>query len=161
MLNEKLLNLLNQQVNKELYSSYLYFTMSNHLHELSFYGASNWFKKQASEEFEHATKLMDYIHQENGKVHLEAIKVEPFKFQTLKEAFEITLKHEQYVTSLIHDLFALARELKDYRSELFLTWFVNEQSEEENSVNTLLEKINLIGDCKNLLLKFDSELASR
>ena len=129
MLNKKVAELMVNQVNKELYSSYLYLAISNYYAEEGLNGFASWFKKQAAEESEHADKFMEYLHDNDEKVVLETIEAYKGKFKDYKEPLTLQLSHEKYVTSLINDIYTAAIEAKDYRSLNFLNWFITEQAE--------------------------------
>ncbi len=144
MLNTKMEAALNKQVNAELWSAYLYLSMSYDMQDKGFGGFASWFAKQAEEEFEHATKFMEFIGSMDGRVKLMPIDEVRQEWNSPKDAFEDTLLHEKKVTAMIHGLMDLAIELKDYASQSLLKWYVDEQVEEEDTArNTLsaLEKI--------------------
>ena len=153
MLNEKVVALLNQQVNKEFYSAYLYLEISNFYDSISLDGFANWFMIQAQEERDHA--MLFY------KVQLEAIDKPDKVFADKKAPLAATLEHEMYVTSLINDIYAAAYEARDFRSMQFLDWFVKEQGEEEKNANDLIAKMELFGDDAKSLYMLNSELAAR
>ena len=161
MLKPNVEKALNEQVNKELYSAYLYQAMSAHSANIGLEGVANWLDIQAQEEMSHARKMYDYILECGGKVNLEAIDKPDTDYQTAKDMFNKTLEHEKLVTASINDLVYLAREERDYATEIFLSWFVTEQVEEEASVNAIIDKLNLIGDGGNGIFMLDKELASR
>ena len=124
-------------------------------------GVANWFTLQFHEEQEHAMKFMEYMAARGSKVELQPIEKVDTSWSTLKEAFEETLAHEKVVTGLINDLVTLAREEKDYATENMLQWFVSEQVEEEESVQEILDALNLIGDKGHAIYMFDKELGKR
>lgn len=152
---------LNEQVNKELYSAYLYQAMSAHAANIGLEGVANWMDIQAQEEMTHTRMFYDYILEHGGKIDFMAIEKPESDYQTIKDMFEKTLEHEQKVTTSINDLVYLAREERDYATEIFLSWFVTEQVEEEASVNAIIDKLNLIGDGGNGIFMLDKELAAR
>ena len=160
MLSKKLENAINKQINAELWSAYLYLSMSNHYTHEGLSGVANWFTLQFHEEQEHAMKFMEYMAARGSKVELQPIEKVDTSWSTLKEAFEETLAHEKVVTGLINDLVTLAREEKDYATENMLQWFVSEQVEEEESVQEILDALNLIGD-KGHAIYVDKELGRR
>ena len=147
MLNEKVVALLNQQVNKEFYSAYLYLEISNFYDSISLDGFANWFMIQAQEERDHAMLFYRYL--------LNNV------FADKKAPLAATLEHEMYVTSLINDIYAAAYEARDFRSMQFLDWFVKEQGEEEKNANDLIAKMELFGDDAKSLYMLNSELAAR
>ena len=161
MLSKKLENAINKQINAELWSAYLYLSMSNHYTHEGLSGVANWFTLQFHEEQEHAMKFMEYMAARGSKVELQPIEKVDTSWSTLKEAFEETLAHEKVVTGLINDLVTLARGEKDYATENMLQWFVSEQVEEEESVQEILDALNLIGDKGHAIYMFDKELGKR
>jgi len=161
MLNEKIQKALNEQLNLELSSSYEYLAMSAFFETLNFSGFASWMKVQSTEESIHANKIYDYILMAGGKVELAQINKPSLPYKTPKDAFEATYKHEQKVTASIHNLVGLAIELKDYATNNFLQWFVNEQVEEEANASKILERIKMIEDSKGGLLYLDKELGKR
>lgn len=161
MLNEKVSKLLNEQINHELYSAYLYLDISNYYKENGLDGFANWYKIQAQEERDHAMLFMEYMQNNGLKVTLEAIGKPDEKFENLKMPLEIALKHEFFVTSLIHNIYGQAVEVKDYRTTQFLEWFVKEQGEEETNADGLVKKMELFGSDSKGLYLLDAELATR
>ena len=145
---------LNGQINNEMYSAYLYMSMSACAHTMGLKGFGNWFMVQYHEEMLHAMKMVEYIQRQNGQPQL----------LTLKDAldlFEKTLEHEHFITKCIHDLVALARAEKDPATEIFLHWYVNEQIEEEENDNDILAQLKIIKNDAQGLLMLDRELAAR
>ncbi|MDG6243641.1 MAG: ferritin [Methanolobus sp.] len=161
MLSENMTEALNGQINKEMYSAYLYMDMSAHCTYEGLGGFANWFMVQYQEEMSHAMKIYDYINEQGGKVVLNAIEKPPGTFGTPLEMFEATLKHEQFITKSIHELVELAYEEKDYATQIFLQWFVTEQIEEEANDNELIAKLKLVGNDGNGLFMLDRELEAR
>ncbi|MDE6074020.1 MAG: ferritin [Muribaculaceae bacterium] len=161
MLNNKLEEALNKQINAEFWSAYLYLSMSLNFENAGLTGIANWFKIQFQEEQAHAQIFMDYVNKRGGRVELQPIDAVPTKWDTPLSAFEDTLKHEKVVTSLINNLFALAEEVRDYASRDRIMWFVTEQVEEEDSANTLIEKLRRVGNDGMGLYLIDQELATR
>ncbi len=160
-LSEKMEKALNEQVNKEFYSSYLYLSMSAYCESLNYSGFANWLKKQAQEELEHAMKLYEYIFERRGRAVLEAIDKPPSEWKDLVDVFENVLKHEEEVTKSIYKLMDLAKEEKDYATESMLKWFVDEQVEEEASAEDILQKLKMAEGNKNALFALDRALAQR
>jgi ferritin len=152
---------LNKQVNAELWSAYLYLSMSYDMSDKGFPGGASWFAKQAAEEFEHATKFMEFITSRDGKVKLEPIEGVRQEWNSLKDAFEDSLLQEKKVTERIHELMDLAVELKDYAAKNLLNWFVDEQVEEEDSARTNLQALEKIKDDMAALFIFDKQLGKR
>ncbi|MEZ5336165.1 MAG: ferritin [Methanolobus sp.] len=161
MISEKMIDALNGQINKEMYSAYLYMDMSAHCTNVGLDGFANWFMIQYEEEMTHAMKIYGYINDQGGKVVLEAIEKPPGKFGTPLEMFEATLKHEQFITKSIHELVDLANQEKDYATQIFLQWYVTEQIEEEANDNEIIAKLKLVGSDGNGLFMLDKELAAR
>ena len=161
MLNEKILKALNQQLNLELLSSYEYLAMSAFFENADLSGFASWMRIQSKEETTHADKIYDYILLTNSKVELTQINAPGFVYTGPKEAFEAAYRHEQKVTASIHNLVGLAMDAKDYATNNFLQWFVNEQVEEESNALKILERIKMIEDSKGGLLYLDKELAKR
>jgi ferritin len=161
MLSQKMQDAINEQINKELYSAYMYLSMAAYCEDANLPGSARWMSAQANEEVEHAMKFFGYVNERGGRVVLKAIDQPSIEFQGLLDVFERTLEHEQYVTSLIHDLYALALEEKDYASQTFLQWFIDEQVEEEASATEIVETLKMIGDKGHALVMLDRQLGSR
>ena len=161
MINEKLQEAFNYQINKELYSEYLYLAMKAYFQELNLQGFVNWFDVQVQEEHAHAMGMYNYLIERGGKVELQAIDKPEVEGNTPLEIFEHVLRHEEYVTSLINKLMDVAEDVKDRAAISFVDWYIKEQVEEEASVNNVLATLKLIGEDKNALLLFDKDLATR
>lgn len=161
MVSKKLEKAINEQINAELWSAFLYLSMSMHFEHEGLPGVANWFKMQFMEEQDHAHKFMNYLNAKGNKVELKAIDKVDVSWDSVLHAFEETLKHERIVTGLIHELVALAREEKDYATENMLQWFVDEQVEEEETAQGLIDGLRLIGDNGFGLYTFDKDLAKR
>lgn len=161
MLSKTLQDAMNEQIKNELYSAYLYLSMSAYCEASNLPGFAHWMQMQAQEEVTHAMKFFDFIHERGGRVVLQAIDQPPVEFQSPLEVFEQTLEHEQKVTGLINDLYALAVQEKDYASQAFLQWFVTEQVEEEANATQIVETLKLIGDKGHALLMLDREMGRR
>jgi ferritin len=161
MLGEKIQAALNEQLNAELYSSYLYLAMSADFSASDLAGFANWTRVQAREELMHGMKFYDYINERGGRVSLREIITPQKEWESPKAAFEHIYSHEQKVTGLINDLVDMAISEKDHATNNFLGWFVAEQVEEEGSANAVLKKLDLIGDDPSGLLMLDQELALR
>lgn len=161
MLDKKVVELLNQQVNKEFYSAYLYLDFSNYYFDQGLDGFGNWYKIQAQEERDHAMLFIQYLQNNGEKVTLEAIDKPAVELVSAKAVLAEGLKHEQYVTSLIHNIYDAAYSVKDFRTMQFLDWFVKEQGEEENNADNLVKKFELFGDDPKSLYMLDSELGAR
>lgn len=161
MLNNKIQDALNEQINAEYWSAYLYLAMGMHFDTEGLSGVANWFKIQFQEEQAHATIFMNYINQRGYRVELKAIDAVPTSWASPLEAFKATLEHEQKVTALINNLYALAESEHDYATRDRLAWFVSEQVEEEDNARQLIDKFTLIGNDGMGLYMLDQELGSR
>lgn len=161
MLDKKIEKALNEQINKEMYSAYLYMAMSADTTHKGLDGFANWFMVQYQEEMEHAMRIYNYIQEQGGKVILDEIEQPPSSFDDPLDMFKKTLEHEQFITKSIHDLVALARKENDYATEIFLQWFVTEQIEEEANDNEIIDKLKMVGNKGNGLYMVDRELAQR
>jgi len=161
VLSERMTGALNEQINKEIYSAYLYLSMSAHSTFVGLKGFANWFMVQYQEEMVHVMKIYDYINNQGGQVKLLAVEQPPTEFGSPLEMFEKTLEHEKFVTKCINDLVDLAIKEKDHASNIFLQWFVTEQIEEEANDNEIISKLKLVGKGGNGLFMLDKELAAR
>ena len=160
-MNDKVAALLNDQINKEFYSAYLYLDMANFYSRKGLDGFANWYEVQAKEEQDHAMLMYQYLHNNGETVTLEAIGKPDKTFETLMDPLKAGLEHEQYVTSLINAIYEAAQEANDFRTTQFLDWFVKEQGEEEKNSRDLISKMELFGDDARSLYMLNSELASR
>ena len=161
MISEKLQNAFNDQINKELYSEYLYLAMKTYFLEQNLMGFVNWFDVQVQEEHAHAMGMYDYLNERGGSIELLAIDKPVVEGSTPVEIFEHVLRHEEYVTARINALYDVAEETKDRAAMKFLDWYLKEQVEEEASVGGVLATLKLIGDDKKALLLLDKDLATR
>lgn len=161
MLDKKVAQLLNEQVNKEFYSAYLYLDFANFYEAKGLQGFANWYKIQAQEERDHALLFYQYLHNNNATVTLEAIDKPDAELKTLMDPLKAALAHEEYVTDLIHGIYAAAQKANDFRTMQFLDWFVKEQGEEETNAHNVITKMELFGDDPKSLYMLDNELASR
>ena len=161
MINEKLQEAFNEQINKEFYSEYLYLAMKVYFQELNLQGFVNWFDVQVQEEKAHAMGMYDYVLERGGKVELLAIDKPEVEGKTPLEIFEQVLKHEEFVTSRINHLMDVADEVRDRAALSFLDWYLKEQVEEESNVGGVLATLRLIGEDKKALLMLDKDLAAR
>ena len=161
MLDRKVVELLNQQVNKEFYSAYLYLDFSSFYKDKGLDGFANWYQVQAQEERDHAMLFYQYLHNNNVRPVLETIDKPAKALETLKDPLTAALEHEEYVTGLINQIYAAAQEVKDFRTTQFLDWFVKEQGEEEKNADDLIKKMELFGSDPKSLYMLDSELAAR
>ena len=161
MLDQKVAELLNAQVNKEFYSAYLYLDFSIYYDEIGLDGFSNWYKVQAQEERDHAMLFLQYLQNNGCKVTLDTIQKPDKELKDKLEVLEFGLEHERYVTGLIHNIYEAAQAAKDFRTTQFLDWFVKEQGEEEKNAEDLLKKWDLFGGDPRSLYMLDNELAAR
>ena len=161
MLKEQVSQLINDQINKEFYSAYLYLQFSNFYVEQGLAGFANWYKVQAQEERDHAMLMLQYLQNNDVPVVLEAIAKPEAALKTNMDPLQAGLAHEQYVTSLIHALYEAAYEARDFRTMQFLDWFVKEQGEEETNANDMITKLELFGGDSKGLYMLDNELKGR
>ena len=161
MISKKLEAAINAQINAEMWSAYLYLSMSAYCQEAGFSGMANWFAVQFKEEQDHAMIFFNYLQSRGGRVLLAPIAEVPTEWASPLAAFEHTLEHEGKVTSLINNLMALAVEEKDFAAQSRLNWFVDEQVEEEENATELIQKLRLIGNNGYGLYQLDQELAAR
>ncbi len=161
MMTEKMQKAMNQQLNRELYSAYLYLAMSAYFENHNLSGFAHWMRVQAREEEAHAMKFYRHLVERGGRVVLSAIESPPKDWKSPLAVFQQALEHEQKVTKMIHDLLNLARAGKDHAADAFLQWFVKEQVEEEFSTNEIVQKLNWIGESAGGLLLLDHELSKR
>ena len=161
MISDKMQEAINQQINAEMYSAYLYLSMSAWCIDKQYDGFAQWFKVQAQEEMTHAMKFYDYIFEQGGKVKLLPIEGPPAEFASLMDAAQEQLEHEKKVTSLIKALVDLAKNEKDYATDILLQWFITEQVEEENNAEEIIRKLEMIGDSSPALYMLDKEMAQR
>ena len=160
-MNEKVAALLNDQINKEFYSAYLYLDMSNYYDELDLNGYANYYMVQAQEERDHALLFMKYMQSVGLKVTLDAIDKPDKVFSSILDPLEIAAEHERYVSALINDIYHECHEAKDYRTLKFLDWFVDEQREEEDSADSMVNRYKLFGNDPRGLYLLDQEYAAR
>ena len=160
MIGDRMEKALNDQINAELYSSYLYLSMSAYFEDMNLGGFANWMRKQTKEELENAMKIYDYVVELGRRVELQAVQKPPKEWASPLATFEATYKHEQNVTGLINDLVDMAIADKDQATKNMLQWFVAEQVEEEASVDEIVKKLKLAGDDEKLFI-IDRELAKR
>ena len=161
MLSENMKNALNEQVNAELYSSYLYLSMCSYYKKISLEGFARWMEVQALEELSHAMKFFDFISERGGKVDLKTIDGPPTSWDSPLAVFEHVYEHEVKVTGLIHRLADLAIEERDHATSNCLQWFISEQVEEETSADAIVQKLKLVGKDGGGLFMLDQELAQR
>jgi ferritin len=161
MISKTMQDAMNNQIQAELYASYLYLSMGAHFESANLPGFAHWMRLQSNEELEHAMKFFNHIIERGGKVELKAIEAPPTEFESPLVAFKMAYAHEQKVTGLIHDLYKLSTQQNDYPSLTMLQWFVDEQVEEEQNTLTVVEKLELIGDYSMGIFMVDRELGQR
>ncbi len=161
MFSEKMTKEMNLQIKHELYSAYLYLSMASHFDAQNLKGFSHWMKLQAKEEMEHAMKFYEYLNSRGAKVNLETIEQPPLEFGDPVEIFAMVLEHEKSVTDRINVLYGIANEDKDYASQSFLNWFVDEQVEEEEHAGEILDTLKKMGDTSTAIFMLDQTLGKR
>ncbi len=161
MLNERIEQALNEQINEEMWSAYLYLSMAAYCHHIGQPGMASWFEVQFKEEQDHAKILFNYINQRNGRVELKPVNAVPTEWKDVLDVYEATLKHEQHITSLINKLYALTHEANDFATQSMLKWFVDEQVEEEENAQTIIDNLRMIKDNGYGLYMLDKELGAR
>lgn len=161
MLNNKISKLINQQVNKEMYSAYLYLEFANFYYDQGLDGFANWFDIQAKEEMDHAMLMRQYLLNNGERVYLEKIEKPEASLDNLNDPLKASLEHELYVTELINTIYGTANSINDYRTMQFFDWFVKEQGEEEMNSEDLIRKYELFGKDPKGLYALNQELAGR
>jgi ferritin len=161
MISKTLEAAINDQIKNELYSAYLYLSMSAHFEEHNLAGFAHWMRVQAREEQEHAMKFYDYVHDRGGVVKLQAIDQPPAAWKSSLELFQQVLEHEQKVTDLINKLYELAVKENDYATQVMLQWFITEQVEEEKNASQIIEQIKMIDAHGTAVLMLDKQLGKR
>lgn len=160
-MDTKVSQLLNDQINKEFYSAYLYLDMANYYSSRGLDGFANWYEIQAKEEQDHGMLMYRYLHNNGESVTLEAVSKPDKVFESLMDPLRAGLEHEKYVTDLINNIYAAAIAANDYRTTQFLDWFIKEQGEEEKNSHDLITKMELFGNDARSLYMLNSELAGR
>lgn len=161
MISNKIQDAINAQINAEFWSAYLYLSMGMHFEAEGRQGVANWFKIQFQEEQAHAQIFINYLNQRGGRVVLKAIDAVPTSWESPLDAFKATLEHEQKVTAMINNIYAIAEAENDYATRDRLNWFVTEQVEEEDNARQLIDKYAMIGDNGMGQYMLDQELAAR
>jgi len=161
MFSKVMQDAINDQINKELYSAYLYLSMSAYCESANLSGSAHWLRAQAGEEQGHAMKFFGYVHDRGGKVALQAIAQPPAEFASLLDLFEQVLEHERKVTSLINRLYETAIKENDYPSQIVLQWFISEQVEEEKNAALIVEQLKMVGTQGTPLYMMDRQLGAR
>ena len=161
MLSKAVQDAINEQIKNELYSAYLYLSMSAHFEANNLPGFARWMRLQAQEEQGHAVKFFDYMHDRGGVVRLQAIDQPPAEWKSSLALFEQVLEHEQLVTGMIHRLYELAAKENDYATEIMLQWFITEQVEEEKNAAQIIDTLKLIDAHGTAVLMLDKQLGKR
>lgn len=161
MIKEKVQKALNKQLNEELQASYLYLSMSSHFETQNLDGFASWMRLQSQEEYSHAMKIFDFLHQAGANVELKKIETPKSSWKSFLDVFKDTYDNEKQVTTSIYEIVDLAMAEKDHAVTNFLQWFVNEQVEEEATSLKIMERMKLVGDNKNGLFLLDREMAQR
>jgi len=161
MISKSMEKALNEQINAEMYSAYLYLSMESYFRSLDLSGFASWMRVQVQEEMVHAMKIYDFVDARGGRILLKSIAAPETEWKSPPAVFEATYKHEQKVTGLIHDLVSLAIKEKDHATNTFLQWFVNEQVEEESSADKVVKQMKMMGDAPGGMFMLDRELGQR
>lgn len=161
MLSKTMQDAINEQIKNEIYSAYLYLSMSAYFESISMPGSAKWMRSQHDEEQMHAMKMFDFINDRNGRVTLKAIDQPPADFASPVAVWEMVLEHEKKVTALIHKLYEQAVKENDYATQTFLAWFISEQVEEEKNATLMLERFKQAGSNAASLLLFDGHFTKR
>ncbi len=161
MISKKMEKAFNDQINAELYSEYLYLAMSAYCETIDLPGFAAWMKQQAAEERIHAMRFYDFVFDRDGRVELEAIAKPQAEYISILDMFENVLKHEQHVTKLIHDLYALALKENDYAAQVELQWFIAEQVEEEKAAKDIIQQLKWVGDKSTAIYMLDQTMGQR
>ena len=161
MLSQAVQEAINDQIHHEFHSAYVYLSMSAYLEAANFTGFAKWMRMQAKEEVMHAMKLFDFVNDRNGRVTLKTLEQPNAEWKSVLNVFEQALKHEQTVTSMIHSLYALATKENDYATQVALTWFINEQVEEEATATSVVDRLKIANNDGAALLILDGQMGAR
>jgi ferritin len=161
MLSKTLEGAINDQIRDELYSSYLYLSMSAYFEANNMPGSARWMRLQSEEELSHAMKLFDYMNDRGSRVVLQGIEQPPAEFASTLDIFEKALAHEQKVTGLINSIYELAVKENDYPTQIELQWFITEQVEEEKNAGDIVDQLKMVGDHRPSLIMLDTALGAR
>lgn len=160
-MKKKLRDAMNAHLSKELYAAHLYLAMSAYFDDINLPGCGSWMRSQAEEERGHAMKFYEYMYDRGGTVEIMALDKPPARYGSALDAFRAAFEHERQVTRAIDDLYAQAIDQKDYASQVFLQWFVEEQVEEEKTAGDIVQTLEMVADSSAALLMFDRELGRR
>jgi len=161
MLSKTMQDAINEQIQKEYHSSYLYLAMAAYCEASNLPGSAQWMRIQSKEELSHALKLFEHMVDRGGRVTLQAIPQPPAEYKSALDVFEKVSAHEQLVTASIHKLYALALKENDYAAQIMLQWFVTEQVEEEKNAGQVVEQLKAVGESKTSLMLLDRHLGKR
>lgn len=161
MISDNLNNIINEQINKEFFSGYLYLSMSAYLRELGLFGFSSWLKIQAKEEVEHGLKLFDYLIERNSFVTLKQIRTPEFEYNGILSIFNLIYEHEKCITASVMKIAKAAEDECDRTTLSFIDWFIDEQVEEESTIKNIIKRLELFGDDKIALYLLDKELGEK
>jgi len=161
MINEKLEKVINEQINAEMYSAYLYLSMSAYLESINLPGFASWMRVQFEEEQFHALRFFTFLNERGGRVELDTIEKPQFAWNNVIEVFEHTLEHERHVTSLLNNIADIAEAEKDRPTRNLMVWFIDEQVEEESSAEKIINELKLINGEGHGMLMLDRELGTR
>lgn len=161
MMSEELKKAMNDQLVAEVYSAYMYWSMASYLHGQDYPGMAHWMEAQAKEELSHAARIYNYLIDRGVKVSMAVVEAPPVEWDSPLHVMENVLEHEKKVTAMIHNLVDIAINEKDYATNRFLSWFVEEQVEEESSAHAILARMKKLGDDVQGLIMLDNEMASR
>ena len=161
MISPKIQSFMNEQIKHEMFSAYLYFSMAAYFHSKSLDGMAQWMKAQAQEEFGHALRFFNHINDRGGRIELQALEKPQTEWESPLSAFKAALQHEEFITGRINDLAKLADKENDRAAGIMLQWFVTEQVEEEDTVSTVINMLELVGDSGHGILMADRELGTR
>ncbi len=154
-------NAINQHINAEIYSSYLYLSMSTYCESIDLSGFAHWMRIQSQEEYTHAMKLVSYLEDRDSRVTLLPIDQPPIEFDSVEDIMRQTLAHEQHVSQLINDLYGVAVKVNDYASQIMLQWFISEQVEEEKTARDVIAALDMVKGRSDALLLLDREMGAR
>lgn len=152
---------LNQQINSEFYSSYLYLSLAAYCESINFPGFAHWLRLQSAEETSHAMRIFDFVNDRDERVLLAPIIQPPVEFESIMDVMATALGHERQVTNLIHNCYEIALKEDDYATQVHLQWFITEQVEDEKSVSAIVEQLKMIGDRADAIVLLDRDLSSR
>ncbi|MGI6393160.1 MAG: ferritin [bacterium] len=161
MLNKKIEKIINEQMNFEIYSGYIYLAMSAYMDSIDLPGFANWMRAQWEEEFYHAMKMYNYLVERGGRPVFSTVPEPPKTWKSAKAAFENALEHEQIVTGRINDIMDAAIKENDHATKSFINWYIDEQVEEEASVDSIIKKLNLMKESGHGIFMLDKELGER